>query len=119
MMYFFDLIDLFKIVLSSPVFQTKMHIGMADFVENPSELYELMAWVTLIRCCSRDYIFYPNSADPIFPSDIIYYRCSKDCFCTQGRKLYPGRIFGVGRDRTKNALTPALIKLLINPLYIL
>ena len=36
-MYFFDPIDLFKTVLSSPSFQTKLHIGMAEFVDSPSQ----------------------------------------------------------------------------------
>ena len=51
---FFDPIDLFKTALSSTSYRAKIHIGMGNFVDEPMELYESMAWFPLIKVCSGD-----------------------------------------------------------------
>ena len=120
LMYFFDPIDLFKTVLSSTSFRNKMHVGMANFVDSPSELFESMSWATSIRSCSGEYVYYSKRNDePIFQSDVAYYRCIRDgCFCGQGKKFHVGRVYAIGKDKTTGS-RPGSVKVIINPLYTL
>ena len=54
-------------------------------------------------------------ADLIFPSDVLYYHCDRDCFCLQGMSNHPGRVFTICRDNTKDASLPSLyIVIIIN-----
>ena len=117
-MHFFDPTSLFSTIIASDRFREKIHIGMAHFVDRPSELFESMAWATSIRAASGQYARTPNGR-PVFPSDSVYYRCENmECFCNdaEATKSHMGRILAVGRDLTASAIIPGGIQLIINPL---
>lgn len=97
-MYFFDAVELFRTVVASAQIRGKMHIGPANFVQKPSELYHSMAWATSILSCSGQYATYPNG-NPIFPSDVISYCCGVE-YCDCATLPHLGRVFAVGKDFT-------------------
>ena len=104
-LYFFDPLPLFTTILSSLIFLNKMHIGMAEYIDEPSELWHSRSWSASIRSCSGDFAHYPNG-EPIFPSDIVLYQCLEEmCHCqAEPPEPHYGRVFSVGRDRTASAL---------------
>ncbi len=91
-LYFFDPKHLFTTLLSSNAFKSKLHLGMAEFVDEPKELWHSPSWGASIRACSGDYAYHDNQ--PIFPSDVVQYRCSKE----QCPMLHLGRVTCIGRD---------------------
>lgn len=93
---------------------------MAHFVDSPSELFHSMAWAMSIKSCSGQYARNHDEGTIIFPSDSVYYRCNKaECYClaTTGTKFHLGRVLAVGKDFTKTATIPGVVKLIINPVY--
>ena len=79
--YFLDPKDLFQRMLSSSKFCSELHISMADFVDNPTELWHSFVWGSSICVCSGDYAYYLDM-QPIFLSDIVYYKCeNRTCSC--------------------------------------
>ncbi|SLM35120.1 hypothetical protein LPUS_04195 [Lasallia pustulata] len=116
-MYWFDPKHLFQIMLSSRVFTEKLHFGMANFVDRPSELWESYAWGSSIRACSGDFASYPDG-EPLFPSDIALFWCKEeDCKC-QDTEYTPhmGRVLCVGRDYTSAAPDPGAIIVVVQQL---
>lgn len=94
---FFDPQHLFKGFLSSE-FLKKMHVGMGEFRDSPTELCHSTCWTSSIRTTSGEFAHYPNK-DAIFPSDFVHYHCqTPDCYCQRSRYLHIGRILGVGKD---------------------
>ena len=116
LMTFFDPVHLFKTALSSESFRSKIHVGMAHWVDTPSELYHSLAWASSIKASSGQYA-YMEDGTVLFPSDTITYFCSDDeCPC-DGREVYHrGRIFAIGLDHTTSATNPGAPKLLVRPL---
>ena len=113
MLYWFDPTKLIQVILSSSEYRGRMHIGMANYVDKPSELWESFAWGSSIRACSREFAKYPDGT-PIFPSDIVLLICCKaGCWCRQGTKKHMGRVHTVRRDYTSKAGTPGEILLSI------
>ena len=114
-MFFFDPVHLFTTVLASEV-RAKIHVGMAHFVDEPSELYHSMAWATSIKSCAGEYAKNNDATETILPSDCVYYRCSKnDCWCAPS-KYHLGRVYAVGKDFTSTATVQGAISVLVNPL---
>lgn len=109
-MYWFDVQHLFKTMLSSSTFVSKLHQGMADFVNSPQELWHSPAWGASIRTCSGDFAYNING-EPIFPSDITVYMCTdEDCNCSDPDcKPHLGRAVCIGRDRTSTSSEPGAI----------
>lgn len=110
-LYFFDPIKLFQTVLSCQELRNKMHFGMAEFVDAPSELWQSHAWGSSIRSCSGDFAHYSNG-EVIFPSDFMYYRCThSDCTCQSEQCVHLGRVLAVGRDKSSTAIVPNALTL--------
>lgn len=97
--YWIDLQDLFSTMLSSDEFRRRLHIGMAEFVTEDSQLWHSRSWASSIRASSGDFAHYPDKS-PIFPSDFVYYRCDDHrCAChSDERPLHVGRVLEFGRD---------------------
>ena len=96
-LHFFDPSSLFKAFLSSEISQ-KMHMGMAEFRDEPTELWHARCWSSSVRTTSGQYAHYPDG-EPIFPSDLITFHCiDGTCACSQGDgKMHFGRVSGVGK----------------------
>lgn len=108
-LYFMDPVSMFGRVLSSTL-ASKMHFGMAQLVDNPTEAWHSQQWAGMIRTTSGDLVYYPDVApladdggkDPIFPGDIINFQCAyQKCPTCQGNttKLHVGQVFGIYRDQ--------------------
>lgn len=110
-LYFFNPIDLFHCFLSSPDLCSKMFIGLGQFVDTPSELWQSNAWLSSIRTTSGQFARYSEAESPqcllIFPSDFVWYLCtSMGCGCErpglncEGPALrHLGRVLAVGKDQ--------------------
>ncbi|KAL9593508.1 MAG: hypothetical protein Q9219_007519 [cf. Caloplaca sp. 3 TL-2023] len=109
-MFFLDPIDLFRVVLTSAQFRSKMHFGMAHFVDQPCELYHSNAWATSILSCSGQYATLSDGS-PVFPSDVVYTLCAAtNCPCrTTSGMGHLGRIHSVGKDFTLGNNTPSAL----------
>ncbi|KAF1809087.1 hypothetical protein P152DRAFT_175792 [Eremomyces bilateralis CBS 781.70] len=77
-----------------------MFFGMARFVDSPKELWESIAWASSIRCSSGQYAYYPNTTEPVFPSDLVRFKCNDtQCLCqTMTQKPHLGQIVAFRRD---------------------
>jgi hypothetical protein len=53
--YHLDPINIINMILNSPQIRQKMHIGMAELVDKPSELWHGYSWAESIRGCSGEY----------------------------------------------------------------
>ena len=114
-LYWFDPIHLITTILSAESFQAKLHIGMAELVDEPSELWHSHSWATSIRSCSGEFAHYSDSTS-IFPSDVIYHYCREEnCACHTTTK-HIGRVYAVARDYSKHATVNREITLKIQPL---
>ncbi len=91
-LYWFDPAHLFSTILSSSQFVAKMHVGMAQYVDIPQQLWHSQSWGSSIRACSGDFARYPNNL-PIFPSDIVHYKCARpsplSCPCAHCGDVFP------------------------------
>jgi len=96
---FFDPEGLISTMLSSLEFRSKVHFGMAHFVEQQSELWHSVAWASSIRTTSGEFARYPNQK-PIFPSDFILYRCGDSSCpnCTRFSTYHLGQVIAVGKN---------------------
>ncbi|KAI5778025.1 hypothetical protein EDC01DRAFT_623375 [Geopyxis carbonaria] len=68
--YFINALQLINTMLNCPQLRNKMHFGMAELVDEPSELWHSGSWAESIRSCSGEFARYPNGR-PIFPSDTV------------------------------------------------
>ena len=113
-LYWFDPIHLIATVLASDEFKSKLHFGMAEFVDSPKELWHSPSWGASIRACSGDFAYCgPRSNNqPVFPSDVIFYKCSNEgCLST-----HLGRVSTIGRDFSKFAIKAGDITLQVQAL---
>lgn len=109
--YFFDPQALFKAFLSSDIVK-KMHVGMAEYRDEPTELWHSRCWASSLRTSSGQYPHYQHGSSagqPIFPSDFVYFSCfDPDCQCNSGDEgheiLHFGRAIGFGKDFRTNQL---------------
>lgn len=97
-LYFFDPVHLFSTFLSSPQIVKKMHVGFAEFVDSPNQLWHSRSWSSSIRSTSGQFLHYPDG-QPIFPSDFVQYQClDLCCRCQDESSTHLGRILAVGKD---------------------
>ncbi|KAI1104417.1 hypothetical protein F4804DRAFT_332300 [Jackrogersella minutella] len=109
--FFFDPIKLFIGFISSMMVES-LHIDMAHFVDEPTELYHSYSWSGSIRTTSGHFAHFIVDGETervIFPSDYIYYCCGDDncpmgCMAEDAEddKLHIGRVYGVGKDFRSN-----------------
>lgn len=98
-LYFFDPVHLFSAFLSSPQIMSKMHVGFAEFVDSPTQLWHSRSWAASTRSTSGQFAHYAQDGQPMFPSDFVEYRClDLDCLCHNGSSTHLGRILAVGKD---------------------
>ena len=103
-LYFFDPIGLFTTFLRSEICN-QMHFGLGEFRDNPRELWHSHAWRSSLRTTSGRFAHYV-SGKPIFPSDIISFRCydpscPSGCYnlsATAKERQHVGRVYSVGKD---------------------
>lgn len=115
--FFQDPVSLIAVLVRSPVFRRSIHIGMAELVDRPTELWQSFSWGSSIRCTSGDFAKYPNG-EPVFPSDFIQYTCNDvACMCKGLQTLHIGRVQFVARDRRSDALNPGAIRIRIKPVF--
>lgn len=101
--------DMFRRVVSSKL-TDKMHFGMAQLVDSPTEAWHARQWAGSIRTTSGDFVFYPVSEsgddiqEPIFPGDFIEFRCGfPACGCHKTSKTtHNGQVFAVYRDHRQD-----------------
>ena len=111
-LYFVDPKELFRRMLSGQQFSNKLHFGMAEFVDSPTELWHSFSWGSSIRACSGEYTHYPNGL-PIFPSDIVYFKCQEaNCACIL-QQPHLGRVCMIARDMTSKAAIRGEVRLTI------
>ncbi|OTA53841.1 hypothetical protein K449DRAFT_389592 [Hypoxylon sp. EC38] len=106
-LHYFDPVALFTGLLSSDIVNS-LHLGMAHFVDEPTELYHSHSWSGSVRTTSGQFAHFivdGEMGNPIFPSTYILYSCGKDdCIlhCTKDDalddELHIGRVYGVGKD---------------------
>lgn len=97
-LYFFDPVHLFSTFLSSPQIISKMHIGFAEFVDSPTQLWQSRSWAASVRSTSGRFAHYSNG-QPIFPSDFVLHRCLDPiCHCQNGSLPHLGRVLAIGKD---------------------
>lgn len=116
---FFDPPSVFKNIIASDIF-TKMHHGLAYFVDEPRELFHSHAWASSIRTTSGQYAHIAPDMEAsethgaaVFPSDFVYFYCLDDgCYCKGIAEdsdditdLHIGRVWGVGIDKRSDSLT--------------
>ena len=79
-LYFFNLADVTKRILQSDL-ASKMHFGLAELVDNPTQLWHTKAWAASARSTSGQFARYPPTpppdgpTEPILPSDCVEYFC--------------------------------------------
>ncbi|KAI5302483.1 hypothetical protein KEM56_000659 [Ascosphaera pollenicola] len=72
-MYFVRIESLLEGIIKSKSFVDKNHVGIGVFTKSPKELWESEAGTTSIVATSGDYIYYPNSSNPILPGDYVQF----------------------------------------------
>jgi len=112
-LFFFDPISLFKTIFASELINN-MHLDMAHFVDEPTELYHSHSWSGSIRTTSGHYAHFLDDetgkpGDPIFPGDFIFYVChEEECWCRMENAdenyWHIGRVYGVGKDFRSDSL---------------
>ena len=97
--YWYEPHHLIRTILSATKLREKMHFGMADIVDEPTELWHSPAWGSSIRTVSGD-VCYTQQGQLIIPGDILSIRTSNitDSSFTFGRVIF------IGRDKRKDAL---------------
>ena len=83
-----------------PSVRERLHFGMAEFHDNPSEYWHSHAWSFSIRTTSDQYAHSSLDAQPLFPSDFVSFKCGMlECVCLENeQESLLGRILKVDRD---------------------
>jgi hypothetical protein len=114
-MYFQDPIALLEKTIQSPKFRSKMHCGMAHFVDEPAELWESVSWASSIRSTSGEFARYADGS-PIFVSDVVKFHCTEpSCSCLMDTERHVGMVQAVGKDFSSRAVSPGVITLIVHP----
>lgn len=104
-LHFFDPTSVFVSMLSSDI-RHDMHMGPAQFVDEPTELFHSRSWSSSIRTSSGIYPHILSDGQKgavIFPSDFVYYTCqNQNCHCqtldSDSSEYHLGRVYGFGHD---------------------
>ncbi|OJD12911.1 hypothetical protein ACJ73_09277 [Blastomyces percursus] len=98
-LWYQDFRALIVALVKSRSFRQKMHIGMAEVVDKPTELWHSDSWGSSVKHTSGEFAKYPNG-EPIWPSDFVDYTCERaDCACRQVDTKHLGRVLFIGKDR--------------------
>lgn len=77
-------------------FEKINHVGIAEFVDNPKEMWQTHAWASSVRTSCGDLSCYRNTTDKIIPSDIVEFECQQmACVCARSGN-HIGRIIEIG-----------------------
>ena len=93
--YFYDPVDLISTILSASRLREKMFFGMAEYVDEPTELWHSSAWGSSIRATSGD-ICHTLEGELIIPGDFLRLLDLGDWTL--------GRVIFIGRERRSNAV---------------
>jgi hypothetical protein len=86
-----------------------MHVGIARFVDEPSELWESLSWASSNRSTSGVFARYSDGL-PVFVSDIVNYRCrGLDCSCAGDDQRHIERVQAVAKDFSSHAVSPGAV----------
>jgi hypothetical protein len=104
--HFINPIDMFKNLLSCDSIKQKLHTGLGHFVDEPTEVYHGLAWLSSVRTCSGETVSIdvaetePAQQRMVFPSDIVMFRCGDNrCECEGDVfKRHLGRVIAIGKD---------------------
>ena len=98
--YWYDLDALFYAILTSDLANQKMHFGMAEYVDEATELWHQNCWGSSIRTVSGDFA-YDSQNNVLFPGDFVQFPLihSSDHNCP----IEFGRIIFIGRDRRSSS----------------
>jgi hypothetical protein len=108
----FDPTVLFRNILSSELATTKMHFGMAQYVDKPTEFWHTRAWGSSIRAVSGQFACTSNG-DILFPSEFVSFE-PKQLGDPQISVKY-GRITFIGIDKRSTSSTAGQIVLTLQP----
>ena len=90
--YWYDPVDLIKTILSAAFLRRKMHFGMAQYVDEPTELWESQAWGSSIRTTSGE-VCYTKAGSLIIPGDTVRLHAAS---YNLGRVIFIGRDYRTG-----------------------
>ena len=99
--YWYDPLDLVRTILSATHLRAKMFFGMAQYVDEPTELWHSHAWGSSIRSTSGE-VCHTQEGELIIPGDLVRIHSS----------LYRiGRVTFIGRDYRGDATGDIIITL--------
>lgn len=111
-LYWFDPTHLVATLLALQEFKSKIHFGMAEFVDSPKELWHSPSWRASIRACSGKFAYCGPDNQPVLPSNIVNYKyANKVCL-----SVHISRVYTVGRDFLRFAVKPGDITLQVQAL---
>ena len=102
----FNPISLFHSILSSNLATEKMHFGMAEYVDEPVELWHSRSWGSSVRTTSGDFARISNGPI-IFPGDFVEFPPLQASLA--GISFTFGRVIFIGRDRRQASATKDLV----------
>ncbi|CAK7265745.1 hypothetical protein SEPCBS119000_001668 [Sporothrix epigloea] len=126
-----------RYMASSSSAETESHVGLAHFVDSPSEAHNSRSWAASVRTTGGEFahILIPGedgelkNGQPVFPSDVVKYTClDSECPCNfhhihQSPLYHVGRVSQVGKDYRSNYCTvkqgeiALSIQEIVRPLY--
>jgi hypothetical protein len=111
--YWYDPSVLFHNILSSYLATTKMHFGMARYVDQPTELWHSRAWGSSIRAASGEFAS-ASTGNILFPSDFVHFESIQ----IPGSQIWVeyGRISFIGLDQRSNSHMNGQVVLTLDPI---
>jgi hypothetical protein len=110
--YWYTPAILYQDILSSAL-APKMHFGMAEYVDTPTELWHTRAWGSSIRAASGEFA-YASNGDTLFPSEFVRLASSARTPQTQVQVLF-ARVIFVGLDKRHSSHTSGEVVLTLQP----
>ncbi|KAF6223757.1 hypothetical protein HO173_013218 [Letharia columbiana] len=99
--YWYEPLDLIRTILSATYLREKMFFGMAQYVDEPTELWQSHAWGSSIRSTSGE-VCHTQKRALIIPGDLVRIRSSP---------YRIGRVIFIGRDYRQGATGHIVITL--------
>jgi hypothetical protein len=109
--YWYPPAMLFRNILSSEL-ADRMHFGMAEYVDQPTELWHTRAWGSSIRAVSGQFAS-TSAGHVIFPSDFVSFESRQ--LATANISVKYGRITFIGIDKRTTSSTVGQIVLTLQP----
>lgn len=98
--YWYDPVDLIRTILSATRIRDKMFFGMAQYVDEPLELWHSRAWGSSIRTTSGE-VCRTCKGQVIIPGDLVRIRTTST--------WRVGRVIFIGHDHRRQAPSPGAI----------